>query len=102
MLFNSWSFGIFLVIVFSIYYINKLKNLQVYILIAASLVFYSFDNPELVFLLLASAFLNTSVSYQIAYGNIRNKKLLAALGVAINILLLAFFKYGSLVSQLTS
>lgn len=99
MLFNSYIFIVLLLITFGLYYIPKLSKYQVLILIAASLVFYSYDQLEFVLLLLFSAGVNIITSYYVVYGNIKRKKTLALTGVIVNLGVLAFFKYSPLISN---
>jgi hypothetical protein len=47
MSFTSWPFGIFAAMVFAIYYLPVLRAFQVQVLVAASLVFYGYGQPEL-------------------------------------------------------
>lgn len=97
MLFNSFSFLIFLVIVFIIYYIKPLAKYQVTILVLASLFFYAYSEPALLTLLLFSALINILISYYVAYGNRKWIRQWVTLGVAINLLGILFFKYNRLV-----
>jgi len=99
MLFNSFPFVILCLITFLLYYIPKLWKFQVHILIVSSLVFYSFNQPALVLLLLFSAGLNVVVSYYIVTGKTTWRKTLATAGVIANLLLLAFFKYSPLIAK---
>lgn len=102
MLFNSWTFLIFLSVVFFAYYLKIFRKVQVSILIIASLFFYSFEDPKLLLLLLSSAFINTYLSYIITYGSVTHKKFIATAGVSLNLLILCFFKYGVLLSEMVS
>lgn len=99
MLFNSYIFIVLLAITFGLYYIPKLKNFQILILIIASLIFYSYDQFEFVLLLLGSAGINILTSYYVVYGNVKRKKALALTGVIANLCILAFFKYSPLISS---
>jgi alginate O-acetyltransferase complex protein AlgI len=99
MLFNSFSFILFLLIVFTLYYAPLFKSHQVSILILASLFFYAWEYPLYVFLLLVSAAINIIVSFSVAHAlKSNNKRRLAVIGVLINIFILSFFKYNSLFS----
>lgn len=98
MLFNSFAFAGLLLVTFILYYLPKISRFQVLILVISSLIFYAYDQPELVFLLLFSGVLNVLVSYQIAFGEVKQKKAIVASGVIINLTVLAFFKYSSLIS----
>jgi alginate O-acetyltransferase complex protein AlgI len=99
MLFNSFIFVGLCVITFVFYYLPLLSRFQVLILILSSLVFYSYNSPALVLLLLFSASLNTLMSYNIVRGKIRWKRTFVTIGVALNLAILSFFKYSSLISR---
>lgn len=98
MLFNSFIFIILLAITFGLYYIPRLSKYQIPILIAASLIFYSYDQPAFVLLLLLSAGINITTSYYVVYGNPKRRKTLALGSVIANLCILAFFKYSPLIS----
>lgn len=98
MLFNSWPFILFVVVVFLLYYLPLFEKLQVEILIIASLLFYAFSDPMLVLLLVASALGNAITSYYVNYSKSCYKKPIAVIGVSANLLILAFFKYSPLVA----
>ena len=99
MLFNSLAFIILVIVTFSIYYIPWLKKYQVHILILSSLYFYAHSNRKLLLLLLSSAAINILTSYYITFGKISQRKLLATIGVVLNVGILLFFKYAALLSQ---
>ncbi|AEI45239.1 membrane bound O-acyl transferase MBOAT family protein [Paenibacillus mucilaginosus 3016] len=99
MLFNSWEFFVLLLITFGLYYIPALQKLQIPILIAASLVFYGYHQPVLLLLLMLSILINAVSSYGVFYGRKEQRLLWASLGVVVNLAILAFFKYSSLVYQ---
>lgn len=99
MLFTDSIFIGLLALTFIIYYLPWLSKSQILVLIVSSLIFYAYDEPKLVLLLLFSGGMNVVVSYYIATGKTTHRKTLAVLGVTINLLLLAFFKYGSLVAK---
>jgi alginate O-acetyltransferase complex protein AlgI len=69
----------------------------VHILITASLVFYGYSNPVLLVLFLASVIINVTASYLVVHAEPARQKLFATIGVVVNLLILIFFKYGSLV-----
>ena len=73
-----------------------MKKLQVYVLLVASFVFYAFDSLWLLVLLLSSGFINAVSSYGARFWN--KPRLYATIGVVINLILLASFKYGGLIS----
>ena len=97
MLFNSWPFVGLVLLSLSIYYLPFMKKWQVYVLLAFSLLFYAYANPWLLSLLLASALINALASYGAMQG--RQPRLYATVGVMINLMLLALFKYGGLVAS---
>ena len=80
----------------SVYYLPMMKKLQVYVLLVASFVFYAFDSLWLLVLLLSSGFINAVSSYGARFWN--KPRLYATIGVVINLILLASFKYGGLIS----
>jgi alginate O-acetyltransferase complex protein AlgI len=106
MLFNSWVFLAFLAAVFALYYgvIGRLPwrgMAQVLFLVAASLVFYAYENPSLLFLLGASLLVNglgTRMLMSEALGQGRRRLVLAGL-VTLNLAGIAFFKYASLLAN---
>jgi len=66
------------------------------VLLLASFVFYSAHNPLLLLLLLASLTITAVTSYKVVHGRPDHRKFWATIGVAINIVVLCFFKYSSL------
>jgi alginate O-acetyltransferase complex protein AlgI len=99
MLFNSFIFIALLLITVTLYYTPFLSKLQVQILILASLIFYAYNQPILVLLLLLSVSINIVSSYYVVYGKARYKKFSATVGVALNLSILLFFKYSPLFSR---
>jgi alginate O-acetyltransferase complex protein AlgI len=98
MTFTSWQFGIFVAVVFGLYYLPALRALQVQLLVVASLFFYSYGQPELL-PLLAVAVLGTYLFLILA---LRNRSIWLPMGIAFNLVLLAFFKYKFLFVDATS
>jgi len=101
MLFTSFSFFVLLVITFLIYYLPfnffKKSNSQLLILIFSSLIFYGYREPSLLLLLAFSGTVNVFTSYYVTYGKVKNRFLTASVGVIINLVILAFFKYSPLI-----
>jgi alginate O-acetyltransferase complex protein AlgI len=89
MTFTSWQFGVFVAVVFGAYYLPFLRGLQVQWLVAASLFFYGYGQPDLL-LLLAVAVFGTYLFLVLA---LRNRSFWLPVGIAFNLALLAFFKY---------
>lgn len=95
MLFNSWPFVLLVLCSFIVYYLPFFRTGQVYVLIASSLVFYAYSNPWLLLLLLFSALVNAVASYFTVYG--RYPRWCSVAGVVVNLSMLAFYKYSSLI-----
>jgi alginate O-acetyltransferase complex protein AlgI len=89
MTFTSWQFGVFVAIVFGVYYLPALRKFQVQLLVLASVFFYGYGQPELLPLLLV-AVLGTWLFLALA---LRNRAVWLPAGIAFNLALLAFFKY---------
>ena len=93
MLFNSYNFLFyFLPITLIIFYIIKLSKLkfEIYFLSIASLVFYSWNEPKWLFLILASIIINFYLS-KVIHKEPRKYKLF--LGIIFNLSLIIWFKY---------
>ncbi len=89
MTFTSWQFGIFAALVFGLYYLPILGAFQVQLLVAASLFFYSYGQPELLPLLAVAVF----GTYLFLILALRNRSIWLPVGIIFNLALLAFFKY---------
>jgi len=88
MSFTSWQFALFATIVFGVYYLPPFKPFQVQLLVAASIFFYGYGQPELL-PLLAVAVCGTYLFLVLA---LRERRWLPV-GIVFNLALLAFFKY---------
>jgi alginate O-acetyltransferase complex protein AlgI len=100
MLFNTIPFLYLLVTTFILYYLPFSKRFQLPILISGSFIFYAWNYPTLLFLLLFSIFINASGSYGVVH--IKNKtrqKGYAILTILTNLTLLAVFKYAGLIGK---
>lgn len=94
MLFTSFHFVIFFATTFAVYYVMPTRVLQLAALFVASLVFYAFNQPAALAILLISALMNGSVSYFVLIGeSVGRRRLIALFGVVFNLALLGFFKY---------
>ncbi|MCE7061527.1 MBOAT family protein [Dyadobacter sp. CY343] len=100
MLFNSFEFALLVIASLAVYYLPIARKIQVHLLIIASLVFYGYSNPKLLALFLSSVVINVTTSYLVVYARADRQKLYAIIGVVVNLLILIFFKYGSLVGGL--
>jgi len=107
MLFNSWTFVVFLLLVLGGYYfgprwLSGTTAGQIGWLTLASFVFYGWHTPWLVLLLALSTFVNAEAARRLLDPNASPVRRRAVLAVALvfNLAALAFFKYASLLSQL--
>ena len=102
MLFNSWSFAVFLPVVFALHYAGRRAGWQVGVLTLASFVFYGWENPKLLPLLAASTFINGLCAQQLLTPGMPLLRRRIALGLALgfNLGALAFYKYAGLMAAL--
>src|SRR5436853_7194255 len=96
MLFNSVIFTFLVVVTFALYYLPFIARWQIYVLIVASFIFYSYEQPVLLLLLLVSIAINVVTSYFVAVDRPQRQRLWAVTGVGLNLAVLLFFKYGPL------
>jgi alginate O-acetyltransferase complex protein AlgI len=94
MLFCSWQFLIFFVVVFAVYWAVPWTRARVWLLLAASFYFYASWNPYLACII----FVSTILDYGLARGLEAItapgwRKALVAVSVTANLGLLCFFKY---------
>lgn len=97
MVFTSFSFAIFLPIVFLLYWLvfNKTSKTQNTILLIASILFYSIADWKFISLLASSGFVNYFLAKKITQKEEESKsrRVLFYLGVTFNIGILLYFKY---------
>jgi alginate O-acetyltransferase complex protein AlgI len=99
MLFASWPFVMLVCITVLVYYGFRRRCDQMAVLIAASAVFYGYGQPNLLVLLFGSAVLNGLTSSLVQRSRTSSTRLAyAVLGVTLNLMILAVFKYGGLVA----
>jgi len=97
MLFTDRIFFALLAVTFLLYYMGRSAMWQIGVLLVASLVFYAYTQPYLLILLGFSALLSTVTSYQVEQADSAlDRRAWAIAGVAVNLLVLAFFKYDRL------
>ena len=89
MTFTSWQFGLFVALVFGVYYLPWVRRFQVQWLVFASLFFYGFGQPELLPLLAVAVF----GTYLFLILTLKRRRIWLPFGIAFNLGLLAFFKY---------
>ncbi len=95
MLFNSWTFLLFFLIVFGLYQVLQNWSQQKLLLLVASYFFYAAWNPAYVLILLASTLLDWSLARWIARtDDARKRRLLLLASLVANLGLLGLFKYG--------
>lgn len=99
MLFNSNVFALFFIITWALYYLPVFRRFQIGILIVSSLVFYAWELPVLVVLLVCSCLVNAVVSYLVIYGDRTRRHACVVMGVGLSLCALAFFKYGPLIAR---
>lgn len=101
LLFTDRAFFILLTVTFCAYYLRKSARWQIAVLILASVFFYAYSQPYLLILLGISACIATVTSYRVENANTAAaQRVWAVAGVALNLLILAFFKYGRLAASL--
>jgi len=98
MTFTSLSFFVFLAVTFALYYAVGLSGgIQLAILVLASAVFYAWDNPQLLGLLVAVGLLAGVASFALDRISVARARLVIASGGIVALLgVLGFFKYGGL------
>lgn len=102
MLFVSWSFAVFLPLVFALHYVGRRQGWQVGVLTVASFVFYGWTNPSLIPLLAAVCLVNSLASLELlAEGRSQSqRRWTLVLALVFNLGTLAFFKYAALLGRL--
>lgn len=92
MVFSSLTFlFIFLPVVLILYYVCRDITWKNVILLISSLVFYAWGEPVYVLLMIISIFFNYFIGKDIAVN--RHKKGVLIFGIAVNLLILGYFKY---------
>lgn len=96
MVFSSLIFiYAFLPLTLLIYALTKKNNIRNYILLIASIIFYTWGEPTYVLILVGMTFIDwiSALIIQNACEKESSKKLVLAITVAINLLIIGFFKY---------
>jgi D-alanyl-lipoteichoic acid acyltransferase DltB (MBOAT superfamily) len=97
MLFHTWPFVLFFLIVYPTYLALKGTKLRLPFLLAASYFFYAWLNPLYLVLITYSTALDYTVAARMAKS--RRKKSWLAVSIVNNLGLLSFFKYGAFVTE---
>jgi alginate O-acetyltransferase complex protein AlgI len=104
MLFPTLNFGIFFLVVFAVAWeLRGQAEARKAFLVAASYVFYGFWDWRFTALLAASSLINYTAGRLIAMtGHDRDRRLLVGMAIALNLVILGFFKYyGFFLEQLS-
>ncbi len=96
MLFNSIPFLLLVLPTFVLYYLPLMRGFQLHLIIISSFIFYAYNDPALLTLLLVSISINIAASYAVVFGPQQHRRTYATLGVVANLGILLFFKYGPL------
>ena len=97
MLFHTWKFALFFLIVYPIYLASKGTRFRLPWLLAASYVFYASFNPLYVVLILYSSFVDYTIVGRMEKS--KHRKAWLSASIANNIGLLSFFKYGAFIAD---
>jgi alginate O-acetyltransferase complex protein AlgI len=93
-LFNSLTFAVFYLVVFTLYWLLRARTPQNVLLLAASWVFYGTWSWKFLLLLIGSSLLDYACALLIERARtIQRKRLVLTISVTANLLLLATFKY---------
>jgi len=96
MLFSSSIFILYFLPVFILIYLIIKDQFKNYFIVLASIVFYSWGAPKLVFLVILSVLLNYYITKKLHHSDDRSKrKQLLFLSVVINLGMLLYFKYAN-------
>ena len=97
MLFHTWTFALFFLVVYPVYWLLKDTRFRLPWLLAASYVFYGWWNPLYLILILWSTTVDYVAVSAMARGGRRKRWLW--LSIVNNLGLLGFFKYGAFVTE---
>ncbi|MFC1633385.1 MBOAT family O-acyltransferase [Planctomycetota bacterium] len=92
MLFHTWPFAVFFLIVYLIYLALKETRFRLPWLLASSYFFYAWFNPLYVILILYSTLIDYTVAARMEKS--KRRKIWLSISIVNNIGLLGFFKYG--------
>lgn len=92
MLFNSFTYVVFLLVVVSIYWLIPNKWQNIFILVS-SYFFYGYWKIEGLFLLLGFSLVNWFLAHLVDRFTGRKKNILLIISIVINLIILCYFKY---------
>lgn len=100
MVFSSLIFVcVFLPVVYILYWLLPSVKLQNLVLIVSSLIFYAYGEPDFIIMLLLSVLFNYVCAYYIGKTGKFAKKILFVLDITVNLGLLGYFKYMTLLVE---
>ena len=97
MLFHTWPFALFFLVVYPVYLVLKGTRFRLPWLLAASYFFYACFNPLYLILISYSTLLDYTVVTRMAKS--QRRKMWLSVSIVNNIGLLGFFKYGGFVTE---
>ena len=92
MLFNTWQFAVFFVVVYTLYLSLRFRP-QSIMLLLASWLFYACWNWKFLFLLLASTIIDYTVGRLLENADGSARRRLVTVSIVVNLTILGFFKY---------
>jgi alginate O-acetyltransferase complex protein AlgI len=96
MIFSSITFLLYFLPIFLLFYFISSKKHKNTVLLLFSLLFYSWGAPQFIGILLASTIIDFYLVRQLHHSEVpRQRKLLLGLSIALNLGLLAYFKYAN-------
>src|SRR5882672_3721474 len=96
MLFNSFTFVVFFIVVTALYWSLRSWSFRKNVLLVASYIFYGAWNPPFAALLFATTTLDFWLGARIAQaGEPKVRRVWLVISVAVNLSMLGFFKYGN-------
>jgi alginate O-acetyltransferase complex protein AlgI len=96
LLFNSFSFIVFFIVVLVIYYLPFVKKYQPLFLVIVSIYFYGVSTPKATIILICSIVLNSIISFLVINAKQSKAIVYATIGITLNLVMLMFFKYAKL------
>ena len=99
MLFNSVPFLLLLLPTLLLYYLPFMHRFQLHVIVVSSFIFYAYNAPWLLLLLVASLAVNIAASHAVVFGRPEYRKAYATAGVVVNLAFLVFFKYSPLIGR---
>lgn len=101
MLFTSWTFCAFLPIIFFLHYLRASVTWQAAVLTMGSFIFYGWENPWLLPLLLISTVVNAEAARKLIQPerSVQSRRRVLIAALVFNLGALGFFKYAALITK---